>query len=210
MMVFEQVKESVATILSDAAAGRFVTVGHQRQAQAAEQVLDSSRTVQVFFSGSKFGKAGGRLNGPTQSDVTFRIELTVSKAAAADLTTINAEGSTQQQIQTAVAALQESAALAETSWNELARIVYEILMDGRNLGLGLAKGVVANRWVSGMGKDDVLDKGEYVVITGSVVLEARVAEEPPGAVPVAANIVQADIQHRGDNVTRAGVLVDNT
>ena len=58
-MKFETLEASVVAILGAAAAGRFQVVGYAQRGVAAEEIKNSLRTVQVFFSGGKFPKSAG-------------------------------------------------------------------------------------------------------------------------------------------------------
>lgn len=211
MMTFRALKTSIIdNILGPAEAGQFVTIGFQRQAKAAEEVLDSLRTVQVYYSSGDFNKSAGRINGPSQHDITFRIDLAVSKAAEGDLSVINNPESTQPQVEAAILAFQEAADLADQSIDELIEIVYQILMDAENIGLGLADGIVSNRWVDNIQKDNPLPRGEYAVLTASMILTCRVAEAITGIAGTAANIFDTTVDIDGDDVEKTGVTVDNT
>ena len=185
-MRFRTVKDSIVNnVLGPAEAGRFVTVGFQRQSTSADEVLDTSRIVQVYFSEGDFGKPQGRRAGPTQHDITYHIELTVSKAAEGDLSIINSPTATQGQISAAILAFQEAADLADQSIDELIDIVYQILMDARSIDLGMVAGEVSNRWVTDIKKNQPVPQGEYVILTASMALTCRVAEDVTGEAGVA-------------------------
>lgn len=177
MMNYRTIKTSlVENILGPAEAGRFRTIGFQGQGRQAKEVLNSSRTVDVFYSSGEFSRRGSRQGGASQHDITFRIELTVSKAAQGDLSVINNPVSTPQQISTALSNFQEAAFLADNSFDELVDIIYQIVMDGRNLDMGLSKGNVANRFIPRIQKNSPVPRGEYVVLTGSMDLTLRTSE----------------------------------
>ena len=77
MMLFRTIKANIITILTDAEDGRYRTIKAQRQITSGQQNENLNRTVTVFYSQGNFA-AGGRVNGPTQHDMTFGIELAVS------------------------------------------------------------------------------------------------------------------------------------
>ena len=180
MMFFRQVAQSLTTILGSAESGRYQTVGFQRQSKSAEEMDGVKRFVQVYYQSSSYPKEGGRLNGPTQNDMTIQVLLTVSEQATADLSVLEGPESSPAAVASALSASQEASYNANESMDELAEIVYQILMDADNLELGLSIGEVSNRWVESFNKDEPLSKGQYVVITGSYTLTCRVAEEITG------------------------------
>lgn len=208
MMNFRLVIDSlVNNILGPAEKGRFRVIGYQDQKRAAEEVFDCLRTVQVFYDNGNFSKSGGARTGPGQHDITIAIDLTVSQAVKADLKTID-NGTTTEKI-LALVDMQNAAELAEKSTNELIDIIYNILMDGRNVDLGLAEGIIANRWIDRIEKKDVSGQGEYVVLGAVVNLSCRVEETPSGDEgtiidsPVYDNTIDID----NDDVEKTGVTV---
>lgn len=210
-MNFITIKNSIINILGTAEAGRYQTIGFQRQTKAAEEFKDTNRMVTVYYNRGDFPKSSGRNTGPVQHHITYRIELSVSKAAKADLTVINNPGSTPAQIAAAITAAQEAAQLADVSMDELWSIIYQVLMDGNNIDMGLAVGVVANRWVDFFQKDEPRPRGSLVVLTGNANLTLRTAEQITGDTgTLGANIIET-IANIKDNIPDiAGVLVDNS
>jgi hypothetical protein len=208
MMNFRLVIDSlIGNVLGPAEKGRFRVIGYQDQKRAAEEVFDCLRTVQVFYENGNFPKSGGRRTGPGQHDIIIAVDLTVSQAVKADLKTIN-NGSTAEKI-LALEDMQNAAELAEKSTNELIDIIYNILMDGRNVDLGLSEGIVANRWIERIEKKEVSGQGEYVVLGAVMNLSCRVEETPCGDEgtiidsPVYDNTIDID----NDDVEKTGVIV---
>jgi len=202
-MNFRLIKNNIVSILGAAESGRYTTVGYQRQTRYAT----TARTVQVFFCESEFK---GALNRPVSSDLTFRIELTVSAAAEGNLSVINDPSSSSAQVSAALLAFQESAAVADADFDELAEIIYQTLMDGDNYDLGFAPGVVANRWIGGIKKDAPLPRGEFVTITGGMLLTCRTVEALLGAALTPGYIFDTTIDIDGDDVEKTGVTVDRS
>jgi hypothetical protein len=176
MMAFRTLKASLVSLLGLAAAGRFRVVGYQPQGSAIEEVKGNLRMVQVYFSGGQIPKSGGGSLGPVAHDVTFKLELTAAKASEGDLAPLMNPASTPAQFAAALASFTSAAELADESMDELLEIVFQILMDGRNLDLGLAPGNVANRWIERIDKGEPSPRGELVVVSGSMDLTCRVAE----------------------------------
>lgn len=211
-MNFRKIKTNVITILGDASDGRFVTVGYQQQKTSAKEAKGTNRIVRVFYRDGNFPKEKGSLNGPVMHDMDFAIELTVSASAKADVATLNNELSTPAQKAAALVGLKEASEEADKSIDELWEIVYQILMDARNIFLG-DDPEVANRWIPRFRKDDTLDDGELVVITGNASLTCSIDEQVTGDTPVPGDKVfdttmQSNYDDAGDPISDAGVVVD--
>jgi len=210
-MNFITIKNSITNILGLAESGRYRTVGFQRQTRAAEEVKGNNRQVTVFFSRGDFPKSSGRNTGPVQHDITYRIELIVSSAAKMDLSIINNPSSTPEQKAVALAAAHEAAALADELMDELWSIIYQILMDGRNVDMGLSVGTVANRWIDSFQKDEPRTRGKFVVLTGIGILTLRTGEQVSGDTGApGANIINTTFDIKDNIPGIAGVWIDNT
>lgn len=210
-MNFRIIKDSIINnVLYPASAGKFVVVGSQKQSKNAKETLDIKRTVQVYYSASDFPKGKGRLNGPVQNNLTYRVELTVSSAAKGDLSLINDSGSTSVQVAAAIAAFEEASDLCDASFDELVEEVYQVIMSGLNIDLGLPKGTISDRWIERIQKDSINERGGYVTLTGAMNLTCNTAEQVPGDTGTAATIFDNTIDIEGDDVEKTGVTVDNT
>lgn len=208
MMNFRTVLDSlINNVLGPAEKGRFRVIGFQDQKRAAEEVFDCLRTVQVFYDSGNFPKSGGRRTGPTQHDIIIAIDLTVSQAVQADIKTIN-NGTTAEKI-LALEDMQNAAELAEKSINELIDIIYNILMDGRNVDLQLPNGVVANRWIERIEKKSISEQGEYIVLGASMDLSCRVEETPCGdeGTIIESPVFDNTVDIENDDVEKTGVTV---
>lgn len=210
MMNFRTVKESlINNVLGPAAREKFNVVGYQRQTKNANDTTGIKRTAQIFFASSDFLKSAGRLNGPTQNDITFRVELTVSSAAKGDLSVINNPGSTPEQITAAISVFQEASYLVDISFDEFIDEVYQILMSGVNYDLGLEKGVISNRWISSAEKDQPEPRGDLVTLTGSMILTCRTSEEVPSQEFTPGTVHETTIDINGDDVQKTGIEVNS-
>lgn len=210
-MNFRIIKDGIINkVLFPASAGKFIVIGSQKQSRDAVETLNLKRTVQVYYSASDFPKGSGRLNGPVQNNLTYRIELMVSSAAKGDLSVINDENSSAAQIATAIAAFQEASDLVDCYFDELVEDVYQIIMSGLNCDLGLPKGTISNRWIKAVQKDQPESRGGYVTLTGAMNLTCSTAEQVPGDVGITAGIFDNTIDIEGDDVEKTGVTVDNT
>jgi hypothetical protein len=217
-MNFETLQLNIVSILGAAAAGRFRVTGYQTMTEDADESLDSSRLVSVYYNEGQFPKEKGGISGPSMHDPTYAIEFMVSKAAEGDLATIDNPASTALEIQTALANVKHAEHLADTSWNELAGIVYQILMDARNIDLGMSVGIISSRWIDNLRKDQPgqigiargILGGKLVVITGSMQLTCVLEEPILGDTGTAGEIYDTTIDLVDDDNERTGVIVDNT
>lgn len=208
-MNFRVIKDQIVNnILGPAEAGRFQTIGFQRQSTAAEEVLGNLRFVQLFYSSGDFGKSGGRQTGPTQHDITYNVWLTVSAASELDLSVINDESSTPEQVSAALLAEKEACEVADTSLDELIDIVYQILMDGNNIDVCLCKGIVSNKWIGSVSKDQPTASGDYVVLTASMPLTLRTFEDVPGDTGTIIEVMNTTINNDGGDTGLIEVEVD--
>ena len=129
MMQFEKIKQALITTLGDDAATRYRVVGYQKQTEDAADFKDEDRVVQLFYSAGQFPKSASSLNGPFQHQMTFRVEMSVAKAAEVDVATLTNPASTDVQRALAMQCFMESSALADAAWDEMAGIVFQVLTD---------------------------------------------------------------------------------
>jgi hypothetical protein len=203
-MNFITIKNSLISLLGAAEAGRYRTIGFQQQGQSAIENLDNDRSVQVFYSSGLFPKSGGSRRGATRHNITYRVEMTVSKATEGDVSVLENPSSTPAQRATALAAFQDAAALADSSLDDLIDIVYQIIMDARNRDVGLST-PVADTWINQIQKDNPLPRGEYVVLTGSMDFTCAINEDvlgDPGT--QAGNIIDVEMELDTDDVGKGG------
>jgi hypothetical protein len=208
-MQFRLTKKDLVGILGNAAKGRFRVVDHQVQVIDSTEILGDKRRVQVFFGEGDFPKGKAGLTGPTQHEATYRIELGVSAATKVNLAVLNDADATDKQRAAALKCFKSSSKLADDSLDELFEIVYQILMDGRNIDVG-SEGppyVVSDRWVEGFSKDGPVPQGEFVELTGSIRFSCQLTEQVPGDTGTAAAQPAFDqtLDIDGDNNERTGV-----
>lgn len=212
MMMFRTVKNQISTILGDAAAGRYRVVGYQSQSKAADSIKDNDRLVQVYFSDGSFPKSSGRMYGPKTHNVTIEIDLSASAAAQGDLSVLDSDTSTAAQKASAIAAIKEAGETADYKIDELIDIIYNIMMDARNEGLLLDKGVVSSRWIDGIQKDTIIERGDLVVKTANMKYTCIVQEDVLGDIGNEPETVTFDSSVPIGDTEGAGVLseIDNT
>lgn len=210
-MQFRLNRDAIESILVAAEAGRYQTVGFQRQNVSADEILDNLRKITVYYSSGLFPKSSGSLVGPTQHDQTFNIDFMASKAAEGDLDVLQNPASTPSQIATALSQFAEASKLVNESIDELIDIAYQVLMDARNIDFGLAPGTIANRWINNIQKNDPLPQGEYVILTASMQLTCRSVEVVTGDPGVSGlKIFDTVIDLEGDDIEKTGITVQET
>lgn len=202
-MIFQQVKDALINqILGPAEAGRYITVGYQRQIKS---LAGDTKLVQAYYAGGTFPRGAGRITGPVQHDMTFRLDLTVTASAQGDLATLNNPLATPPEKAAALLALQEAAARADIAMDALVDIVYQVLMDARNVDLQLPVGTISNRWIENFDKNDPVTEGEYVILTGAMQLKCRAEEAVPGdSGTPGEKVYDMDIDLEGDDVEKTG------
>ena len=212
-MAFRTIRDAIIATLSSQAAGRFSLDTYQRQSHAAEALVGANRHVSVFYRSGAFEKArSGWLQGPFKHAMTFAVELLLAAPASMDLQVITDPAATPQQLMSALAASQEAADAANLSWDELAEIVWGILIDARNASLGLTTVGVEDRWISNVRKENPAPMGEYVLLSGSMDFTCTAVERAAGAVGVPAGhrcrgrLTHGDRRHhqRGRRQRRTG------
>lgn len=180
-MRFRTVKDAIVALLGAAEAGRFTTIGYHERSQAAEENLDSSRTVEVVYQRGEFPKSGGSLEGPVKHGLTFQLILMASAAAKGDLSTLDNDSATAVELAAAIAALKSATQATDESLDELIDIIYQIIMDARNCDLGLDVGEVVDRWIGGINKEAPSRRGEYVSAAATLEMTCSVSEDLVGA-----------------------------
>ncbi|MEE9499599.1 MAG: hypothetical protein V3V24_09700 [Nitrospinaceae bacterium] len=213
MMMFRVLKENLEEILlASATTGCYEVVGYQVQGVAADEVLGPKRRVQVFYDSGDFLKSKAAISGgPTQHEIAYRVELTVAAESKANLAVINDAGATAAEKAAAIEAFQTAAAVADESIDEFFDIVYQILMDSRNEDIGTEgpPWKVSSRWVGAMRKDNPLDQGEYVVLTGTIEFTCMTVEEVLGdtGTPAGTGAYDQTTDLEGDDNEKTGVTV---
>ena len=209
MMNFRVVTAALIKVLGDSALGRFTVTGYQGQGLAASQVRGAKRNAQVYYQAGDFPRSSGRAYyGSSDHHLNLTIGLTVSAAAACNLDVLAAAQSTAQQRSDALSAMQAAEYNADMLMDEFIELVYQIVMDGRNIDLGLPVGSVSDRWIDNVKKGDPLPQGTLVTLTADVTFSCRTVEDVIGDTPVLmADGVTVDLLMPGDDVQRTGVTV---
>ncbi len=208
MMMFRTVKAAIIQLLGDEAAGLFSVIGYRGQSHAASEIKDKSRTVQVYYSEGQFPRNAGRMASGKIHDLTIDLDLSASAAAKGDVSALTSPDSTAQAKALALSELRSAADVADTSIDELIEAVYQIMMDARNIDLGLS-GEVASRWIETIRKDTALEHGDLVVKTASMKFTCRVCETVRGDLGYQPATVTISADTHMDNASQTGISVEN-
>jgi hypothetical protein len=195
-MAFEVVRDALTTTLKANTASRFSTDTFQRQSHGAEELVGNNRHVSVYYRSGQFEKGrSGMWAGPFKHSSTFAVELLLAAPSKADLNVLNPQNiadATPQQLMSALAAMQEAGEVANLAWDELARIVWQILMEPVNENLGLTGRVIEDRWISNISKEAPSPMGEYVLLGGTMDYTCTIVETVAGEIAVPGSLKAVD------------------
>lgn len=191
-MRFRDIKKSLIDLLGNAAQDRYQVVGFQRQGKSAEEVKGNNRLVQVYYSEGDFPRKSGT-NAFAKHLITFRIDLTVSAPAVISQSVLSTNAQAND-LALAISQMQESAAIADESWDEIVDIIIQIIMDARALDLG-CQFPIADRWISHVKKDQPISQGSLIVITGMMAVTCSIDEQFSGDIGgQCSDLLTADIK----------------
>jgi hypothetical protein len=181
-MMFETLRDSVTALFQANEQGLYVTIDKQEQVRAAEEFKGTLRTIQVFVQTID----PEDITRPQfENNVTFGLFLRVAEPSTGDVATLENPLSTPAEKQAALLAADPGSDNANKSWDELLRIATRIIMSPLNEDLGLPEFTVSNRVLKTARKDQPLDYGNLIVLTGSAFISANVTEIMDGVTPVA-------------------------
>jgi len=209
MMTFRVVHKALNQLLADNAYGRFRVTGFVGQNDNADSIRNNDRLVQAYYSGGQFPKSNNRMYGQKTHEASFEVDMFASASAQADLKVLNDENATPHAKAAALAALKEAAYQADVLIDELIEYVYQIIMDSRNDQLGLPDGTIANRWITDIQKDTVLEHGDLVTKTAMMKYECRVVEEVQGDIGNHPSKIVTDSKLSAGDDAGAGVKTEN-
>lgn len=166
-MNFRLIKQAIVDILlASAVLNEYEVITSQRQKSGSKNINDIKK-VAVFFISDDFDTNSGTPNGDVQSNPTFEINLKVSsKGLLVD--------------ENDPATLISSEIIADDLMDEFFDTIYQILMDARNLDLGLPVGTISKRFIKNIRKGDLLTDGDTSTILGSMNLTCQTAESVSG------------------------------
>lgn len=176
MMQFRTAKAAMQKTLGDNAHGRFRTIGYTAQSKHADEIKDNKRLVQVIYDQGQFPQNASSYYESASHDIQLNIALSVSAASKADITKLNDPDATDEERAAALTAMIPASEVADELLDDFIDIIFNIIMDARNDALGLAQGVIANRWINSIKKHDTYPDGNLVIKTAIIEYSCRVNE----------------------------------
>ena len=210
MMAFRAVKANLTQILGDASGGQWDTVGYQRQVDAAKQVGDTGRSVQVFYQSSSFPESSSGYRSEVVHVATYGLELTIAASARGDINELLDTAETDEERAAALSAFRDAADLADEALDEFFDAIYQVIMDARNYDLGMQPGEIADRWITELRKDEPVPHGAQVILTGRATMTVRIAEDVLGEDGVPGELIDLGVLINEDDTPRSGVQIDYT
>lgn len=201
-MKFQEVKSNIVSILSAAEAGRYITVGSQKQSKGATENENLPRVV-VFLQSDSFPKSSSNYQVNKQSEADFVIEFTVIEFTEVDLSVLNNPAATPAQLSAALSAAKVASDRADDAMDQVFSDVWNVIMDALNYDLGLPVGEVTDRFIDSFQKGDVLKEGQYVALSAQCRLTCNINEEVNGdtGTPIVSNDTTINIdEDQGDNM----------
>jgi hypothetical protein len=209
MMKFRTIAAQIITILGDAAASRYQVIGYQKQSIDVNNITGNNRLVEVYYNRGDFPKSGGGMSSSKKDhNMTFKVDLKCAATAKGDIATMNDPNSTPQEVAAALANIAYASKEANDLMDELFDIIYQIVMAANNIDLGLPVGIVSNRWISELQKDNPLERGSLLVLTGSCLLTCKAQEDITGDNVTAAASIDTTLDLDGDHENITGVETD--
>ncbi len=196
MMNFIKIKTSIVAILVAAAGGQYEVVGAQRQREGAQDI-NQLKKVAVYFLDDDFDVNSGSPNGDVQSDPTYQIELKVSEKGKI----IDPNDP---------ASLESAEFIADAQLDSFFDLIYQILMDARNMDLGQPIGIVSKRFIKSIRKGKISADGETVTIVGTMNLTCHTAESVSGDEGEAGVGNTSTIEANEDDFAKTGITVEPT
>jgi hypothetical protein len=205
MLAAFAVKAALANLLAEAAAGRYRVSGVQKRKADAEDIL-SLPEVTVYYESGSFPKGSSSINGPYQHEATLRVEMAVGAAAEMDLSILASGSGTQEQIAAALAAKTDADAIADARADEIAGIIFDVIMRPINKKLGLDYDPA--RWITGYNRGKPQPVGAVVILAGYFTMTFTVPEETTSETGTPGTVIghRIDLSPGGD--AREGVSVN--
>jgi hypothetical protein len=146
--------------------------GVQKRKLDAKDVL-ALPSVAIYYESGSFPKSLSGINGPYQHEASVRVDILTAAVAEMDLTPITS-GGTPEQIAAALAAKTDAEAAVDAKAEEIAGILFDIIMRPENRDFGLDYNL--DRWITGYTKGKPQTTGAIVMLAGYFTLTYRVPE----------------------------------
>jgi len=193
-MRFQSIQTALVSTLGAAAASRYRTVGYEDRPISSDEVYNTNKLVSVVYKSGVFPRDTSSHSGPATHTCNFDIELLLSQPAKVDVATLESGSSTAVQRATALAALQDSKNLANAALDSFIDIIWNILLDNRNMNLGLDQAYIGNRWINGLDKDDPMYFSDCVICTAKLKYEIEVQEDFTGDIGTAGDKINLTLK----------------
>jgi hypothetical protein len=179
--------------------------GVQKRRLDSKNILDMP-SVTVYYDQGSFPEGKSSVNGPYQNESTIRVDIVAAGAAEMDLGPIT-QGGTPEEIAAALAAKTDAEALADAKSDEIAAIVFDIIMRPQNRTLGLDYN--PGRWITAYKKGNPQTTGDLVVLASYFTVTVQVPEETTEEAGTPGTTVSHRIDLTPDNAgdTQEGVAV---
>jgi len=189
----------------------FQVIGHQRQTKSADDIT-YLRTVQAYFSGAQISKSARGNTGDFMHDLRFMIDLTVARASEIDVSVFDNPDSTAAQKASVLKYSLEAAAVADEDLDDLYGTILTILKSTENSNLGIDEKILtlSNLDITQFEKNDPVEEGGLVVVTGTLLLTCRIKEKvtsPDGI--LSDKIIESNIDINEDPVQQTGTKTDS-
>ncbi len=208
-MKFEELRDSIETLLETYATGRYQVVTGQKQDIADTEMVDDKRIIQLFYQDGSY-KEGSSTKVLLQHHCNFTLNYYVASPALADLATLDSASTTAAQKTAALVNTVTSFSRADKAMDEFRRMITQIIMNPAHEQLGMpmldsagdpittnapGRKQVSSRWLSTFTKSQPLDKGNLTTIQASERLFLILDETLLGVTPVSPATDTYGVQH---------------
>jgi hypothetical protein len=206
MLAAFAVKAALADLLEASAAGRYRVARSVKRLADAEDVL-ALPLITVYYDRGNFPEGKSSIQGPYQHEADLRVDILTAAAAEMDLTLLT-NGGTQEQITAALAAKTDAEVLAEAKADEIAGIVFDVIMRPENRKLGL--GYDPARRITSYTRGKPHDTGAIVLLGAYFTVTVRVPEYTAQETGKPGTVISHRIDFTDDagGETGEGVVVD--
>lgn len=206
-MRFETIKTSLISFLGTAAAGRYRTVGYKDQHFDATEILSNSKYVSVIYKNGTFPLDRAGRQGPATHVCQYDVELFLSQKSAVNLAHLEGEYSAAQRA-AALAATQNVQKLAATNLDSFIAIIFGVLMDNRNIDLGLSRALIGDRWISGIDVHDIEYFGDTAIAMATLKYEVEVQEDFTGDTGDEGSIIDLTLPLNSELTGQTGIYTE--
>jgi hypothetical protein len=182
-LLAHQAKDSLLTLLDDNSNGLFNVIGCKPTSFHENQSLIPI-VIATVSEGDFLEKGNVRNQSHCQHECQIRIRIIASSEAGIDLTIINNENSTSEQILDAIYRSTKAEINARNLLEETLCSVYNIVNDVKYYNLGMAEGTITKKKIGKYQFPEKLDTGSLVTVSGIIFLNITTNEKITGITPV--------------------------